>query len=114
MTSARRRPVAVGGATVPTCGAGETAAITFPGGLPVWRSAGAAAAGFAGMTADGGIANPDAGAGDGAGAGGGTGGGDPGVDAALRSALSNIARRSRAVAWARLAASPRASAAIAA
>src|ERR1051325_3866496 len=121
MTSARRTPVAAGCATASPRGTGEPVATTFPAGAADWRTAGApapgegvVAAGFDGMTDEGGIANPDAGAPDDAGAGACTGAGEPDVDAALRSAPSSIARRSRAVAWARVAASPRASAVMAA
>src|ERR1051326_1214119 len=128
MTSARRTPAAAGGATVSIRGGGETVATTSPPGGADWRSGGAAgpgesdgAARFAGMTVEGGIASPVVGAPDGVvwGAGAEAGGiapafafGDAGL--ALRSAVSSMARRSRAVAWARVAASPRASAAIAA
>src|SRR5262249_35720966 len=103
MTSARRRPTAAGGATVWISRGGERLATTLPVGVADWRSGGATGlgdsdvAGFGGMIVDGGIASPAAGVPDGA------GGVAPAfafgaAGAALRSAVSSMARRSRAVA----------------
>src|SRR5262249_34011488 len=124
---ARRRPVAPAGATASIRGGGVTVATTFPGGDEDWRGGGVAeseetavAACFNGLTVEGGIASPGARAADDAAADVGDAGGVVpafifcAAGAALRSAVSSMASRARAVAWARTPASPRASAAIAA